>query len=332
MMYIPIYKKIYFSPEAFIERTLPRPGEILVKENESVSPVSRLGITKVSYSAMPIDGSLKLAKGKTEDGYFYKGERLGRVGLKYVVAPFNGYLSREKVGYIFKQEDRDYRLMAGVWGKVQGVVKERSTLIKTQFVDIPFTFCTPGMVSGELVVFPNPTEILELQYLEHFTKGAEDKVIYVGGYASEAFLEAALNKGVSAVVAGGADKASYKFAEKHKMFLGGFNGFGYLPVVDFVYDFLKDVSSRYVFVDGSRGLLRIPVPVDFTATTIRSETNTKYKHLIKVEPGLKVQVFVKPYVGWFGEIEEVQDYLIYVKLYNTEEKIEVSIPNVLAVA
>ena len=330
-IYIPVVQKIYYSKPTYIERVLPKQGELAVREGLTVDPVTRLGITKVSYGLMPIDKSLKIVKGRTDDGFFYKGERIGRVGLNYVIAPYNGYLSKEKDKYLYHQEDRDYRLMAGVWGTVTGVVKDKSTLIKTQTVDIPFTYSVGANISGELVVFPNPSELLELQYLEHYTKGAEGKVIYIGAYASSEFLEGAVQKKVRAVLAGGADKQSFIYAKRNNLFLGVFNGYGRLPVANVAYDFLKEISSRYVFIDSKRNLLRVPVPEDFTFTH-KIPTNASLKHLREVVPGLQVQVFIKPYFGWFGEVESVQDDIIYVNLHNAEEKLAVSVPNILAIA
>lgn len=328
--YIPVLKKISYSNPAYIERVLPKDGEIMVKEGDSVDPITKLGLTKVSYSKMEIGEKLDITKGKTEDGYFYKGERIGRVGFKYIEAPFNGYLSKEGEKYVFNQEDRDYRLMAGVWGSVNGVVKTRSTLIKTQMVDIPYVYGAGKSTAGELVVFPNPSEMLELQYLQHYTKGAQGKIIYIGGYASPEFLEEAVRLQVRAVIAGGADKSSFKFAKENNIYLAGLNGFGNLKVTNIVYDFLKEISSRYVFIDGYRNLIRIPVAEDYKFEH-KAEHDGKYNNLRRLEEGLKVQVFVKPYFGWFGEVKSIQESKVYVKLNNAGEEISVTPPNLLAV-
>lgn len=328
-LYIPLIKKMYYSSPVYMERSLPKNGEISVVEGQKVDPVTKIGLTKVSYGVMNIDKNLKVVSGKTEDGYFYKGEKIGRVGLNYVLAPFNGYLDKTNDSFNFYQEDRDYRLMAGLWGTVTGVVKDRSTLIKTQTIDIPFAYSSGSNTSGELVVFPNPSELLELQYLEHYTRGAEDKIIYVGGYASEVFLQEAVRRGVSAVIAGGADKKSFTFAKQNGLFLGGFNGFGNIPVAAFVYDFLKQISSRFVFIDGLRNMLRIPVSEDYKFPNTGDTHN--YDNIRKLDVGLKVQIFIKPYFGWFGEVVQVQGRDIYVKLYLAEEPVIVSIPNILAV-
>lgn len=328
--YIPVIKKISYSTNVFVERALPKDGEIMVKEGDSVDPITRLGMTKVSYSKVSLGEKLTVVKGKTEDGFFYKGERIGRAGLKYVKAPFNGYLSQEEDNYVFNQEDRDFRLMAGVWGTVHGVVKSRSTLLKTQMIDIPFVYGAGSSTSGEIVVFPNPTEMLELQYLEHYTKGAKGKIIYVGGYASEQFLHEAAKLQVRAVIAGGADKNSYKFAKENNLYLAGLNGFGNLNVTKVVYDFLKEISSRFIFIDAYRNLIRVPVPEDYKFEH-KIEHDGKYSNLRRLEPGLQVQIFIKPYFGWFGEVKSVQGTTVYVKLNNADEEVTVGLPNILAI-
>lgn len=323
---IPKIKIKKYSSEVYMERALPLKGAISVKEGDLVDPVTRLGMTKISTGISYLPANLKLSKGKFESGYFYFGETIGRTGFNKVVGPFDGYISKSQHGYILTQEPKEHWLLSGMWGKVDKVISESSVLIKTQAMDFKLAVGSSKFVNGELVVFPNPTDVLQLQYLENFSKDVFGKIIYLGSYATYDSVEKAVQLGVSGLLAGSAEKQAFDYAKQNGVCFGLFSGFGKLETPDIVYSFIKEVSGRFVFIMGERNVFRIPVPVE-------TNENLNQDSQVLVEPvvGMLVQVFQKPYYAHIGEITGVQDEVIYVKLNQAEQPVQISLPNIVAV-
>lgn len=328
-MYIPVIKKIINSNNVNVERSLPTGGKVNIAKGERAEPFSRVGMSKISYKQMELPVEFELTKGKSWKSFFYTGEKLGKLQHKNLVAPFDGYLEKTETGYILKEEDKVYWLLAGVWGEIVNVTEDKSVLIKTQATDIYFAASTPNSISGELIVFPNPSEILEMQYLEKFEKYAFGKIIYVGNYASPDVIKKALDLGVVGIIAGSADRTTFSLAKQNKMFMGVFSGFGNIPTPKAVFDILKEVSNRYVFISGDSNLLRIPMPIPFDDSMLKQNSP---KSVIKLaKKGIKVVVLQDPVFGYVGEVDRVYGSSIFVRLEENNQVVEVSEPNVLAI-
>lgn len=328
-MYIPTIKKILYTNNVLIERPLPAVGKINITKGEHTEPFTRLGMSKISYKQMVLPENLKFPKGKLLKNFFYSGEILGKVSKKNVLAPFDGYIEEQNGRYILKEEDKVFWLLAGVWGEISSLHDDKSVLIKTQTTDIHLTATNDLSVSGELIVFPNPSEILEMQYLEKFEKYAFGKILYVGNYASLEVVEKAIDLGVVGILAGGADRPSFILAKRAKVFLGLFSGFGKAPTPKPVFEVLKEVSNRYVFIHGEKNLLRIPMPTQFDEAMLKQN---ELKSILKtVDAGVKVQVLQDPYFGYLGVVDSIKGSSIFVRLDENQEIFEVQVPNIICI-
>lgn len=326
MTYIPKVRKIMKKNNVFIERILPKEGEINIKKGTKVEPFTKLGITKVAYGSLPIKGNLKLEGKKRMGDFFYTGDTIGRVGGKKVIAPFDGRIQKIDNKVVYEQEERDFWLLAGVWGEVVGMEKGKSVLLKSQTIDLHFAACTRMSYAGELIVFPNPSKLLELQYLEKFSKDSFGKIIYLGDHVDVEAVEKAVNLGVAGLIAGSADRQAFSLAKSNNMFLGIFSGFGNIPTPKPIYEFLKDISNRFVFLQGSRGVVRVPNPKPFMP-----DEETTGGMFSEIREGLTVQVLEPPFLGFVGVVERIEEgEKIFVKLYGEKKLIEVKIPNILA--
>ena len=325
---VPIIKKVSYSSDILLERTLPAEGNIIVSVDSKIDPFTKLGMTKVSYGTMPLDLSFKLRKGKELGSYFYKNERLGKTSEGFIKAPFNGYLNKKDDGsFVFEQEKRDYWLLSGVWGTVSKIQDKKSILLKTSSLDFSFNVCTERSFDGELLVFPNPSELLVLQYLENYTTTTFGKIIYVGNYASYEIVKKSIDLGVGAILAGGVDYNGFKLAQKENIFLGAFNGFGNIATPKFIFDILKEVSNRYVFVQGDRTLLRVPVPSEISNKNINKEADQLF---VNLDIGMTVQIFEQPHFGLVGTLIDFKDDFIYVKVKSIPNPVKVKYPNIMA--
>lgn len=328
-MHIPIIRKVMKNNDVFVERALPRVGEFVAKEGEVVEPFTKLGMTKISYGNLPLTKRFKVSKGRDVGSYFYTGDTLGVIGRKKVVAPFDGTLIKLENGdFMFKQEDRDFWLLSGVWGTVASVVEKSSALIKTQTMDIKFAVSTSHSYSGELVVFPNPSELLEMQYLQQYSKDSFGKIIYVGDHLNLKLVEKALELGVAGLISGSVDREALTFAKKKGIFLGAISGFGSIPTPEYIFNILKEVTNRYVFLQGNLGLLRIPSEKPFPTKDIRPNTYTG--QLRAVKKGLLVQIFEEPYFGWVGRVHSIRDDDVQVVVDAGRDPVKIKIPNIIS--
>ena len=321
---VPRLAKLVYSKDIFMERPLPLKGTLNVKVGEIVEPITKLGMTKISTAVAHIPSNLQFAKGKFESGFVYTGERIGRSGLKRVIAPFDGYISKMDQGYVLTQEPKEYWVLSGVWGEVVKKVENQSVLIKTQCIDVKLAICTEKYISGEFIVFPNPSNLLQMQYLENFAKDVYGKIIYLGEFAPYDAVVRAAELGVGALIAGSADRVSFEYAKSKNMILGLINGFGNLETPSYVFDVIKEVASRYIFVMGQTGTLRIPVP------SLDKEP-TPVSQLVELVEGIRVQVLQKPYYGMTGTISSVQNSTVYVNLSGANEPVQITLPNILAI-
>ena len=324
-MFIPVLKKITYSENTFVERAFPSEGKITVTAGEKVEPFSKLGESLVSYQVLDLDSKFKPQKNDYIDDHIYKGSPIGWIGRKKILAPFDGRLKKnDGLTYTFYEKPREFWLLAGVWGDIAKILDTHSVLIKTQTTDIHLAASTSQNLSGELIVFPNPSDILQSEYLEKFAKNLVGNIVYVGNYAGVAVVKRAVELGVGGILAGGADKISSNIANTANTCLGAINGFGRVPTTNYVFDTIKEFSNRFIFIDGDQNIVRIPMPVNQQNST----GNTKL--FVNLEPGIKVQILEKPYFGWAGTVDRVEESSIFVKLEDNGEVAEVKIPNFLA--
>ena len=327
-MYIPVIKKIVYQEEVLVERNLPKEGEISISVGEQVDPSSKMGSCKVSYNEVILGTKFKFSRGISEKGVVEKDIKVGKVGKSNFYAPFKGYLVNEDGNYVFKSEEKDYLLLPGVWGEVVDISENTSVLLKTQLIDVHLPIATKKVRSGELIVFPNPSGILALQYFENYVKSASGKIIYVGNYATQDLMKKAIDLNVSAILAGSASRSVYDLALSNQIALGLFTGFGEMNTPEVVYNYLNDITNRYVFFVGEKNSLRVPISKDVDGKI----TKSKPKNILKyVKKGLKVQVFNTSKFGQIGVVDRVSKSSIFVEFGDEAEVVEVKPPNVFAI-
>lgn len=326
-MFIPVLKKITRSENSFIERAFASEGTISVILNEKVEPFTKLGETPVSYQILDLDSNFKPQKNDYIDDHIYKGTSIGWIGRKKILAPFDGRLKKNENGaYTFYEKPREFWLLSGVWGFVEKILDKRSVLIKTQFIDIHLAASTKQNLSGELIVFPNPSDVLQSEYLEKFANNIAGNIIYMGNYASVKVVKRAIELGVGGILAGGVDRVSFNIAKGSHTFLAAINGFGRVPTTNYIFDTIKEFSNRFVFVEGDQNVLKIPMP----ELTDSQNFSTSPKLFVNLEPSIKVQILEKPYFGWIGTVDRVEESSIFVKLEDNGETVEIKTPNFLA--
>lgn len=215
-----------------------------------------------------------------------------------------------------------YTLLAGLWGEVVDVVDNSSILLKTQVVDVNFFASSRGVVSGELVTFPNPDMKLIPHYLENYSKKSEGKIIYAGEYIDKDIVKKASNLKIGALLVGSMLYEDYLYALSVGLEIGVITSFGNRRTPMQVYDYLNVVSNRFVFFQGETKRIRIPVETQFKALELKTPV---FKLVRKGQAAL---IFQKPYFGEICVVDSVRDASIFVKVEKNDEPLEIHIPNI----
>jgi hypothetical protein len=359
-MYAPVLKKLVEKTETYMERCLSVPGNLFVKEGDLVRPFDRLGECVYSQKQALYPKGLKPFKYKNARQFYYEGSNLGRIGKTAIAAPFNGNLTKkDDDSFVFNAVDDKHVLLSGVWGTVQKVTENRAILIKTQTKDLLLSSSTKVCISGELVVFPNPMEILEKYYLEGFSKNNEGKIVYVGHFADMEVVKRAGEMGAAAVLAGSAYKETFNYAKKIGLGFGLISGFGKLETPEPIYKLLSIIAYRYVFLDGEKSVLRIPRSIDDSVVNVEAEIEKAKKALKinktskkpitlekeKISPvrlegesskspvvkevtkGIDVLCLQSPNFGKIGVVDSVSESSIFVKFSSEKAAVEIKLPN-----
>lgn len=326
-MHIPVIKKLMFKDNLLIERALPSEGKISASKGDHVEPFNKLGTCKVSYEITELGSKFSPHGSAKKMSAYHAGALVGHVGRSRFNAPYNGYLEKNSAGYYFRSEAKDYWLLPGVWGEITDILDNRSVLIKTQAVDLHVPVTTSANLSGELIVFPNPSEILAAQYFNNYLKSSAGKIVYVGHTVSMDIIKTAERMNVGTVLGGSADKEVFDYAVANNIGLGLFSGFGEINTPDFVFDFINNVSNRYVFFYANRNVLQIPIPPD-DEMSMKSGPKSVLRY---VKKGLKVQLLNSNNFGQIGVVDRVSKFSIFVKLDDKDDVVEVTPPNLLAI-
>jgi hypothetical protein len=324
-MIVPIIRKIVQKERCLIERVLPTEGIISVETGTLVEPFNHLGECRFSQNRIEFAKGFKPEDFRTDKRFYYSESLLGRIGREKIVAPFDGNMeidSRKR--YVFSENEKKYPLLAGVWGIVKSIYKNKSVLLETQVKDLLLATCTESHASGELVVFPNPTDILKKSYLENFAKGIKGKVIYIGDFVGLDILQKAYDMQASAVLVGSSHSDTFVFAKEKNFAFGIISGFGNIKTPESVYKYLSSISYRYVFFNGDQNILRIPIkPEDI------SKDEGPKPLLKQIEVGMTAQVLQDPYFGWVGEVDRTSESSIFVRFGIDKNPVEIRSPNFL---
>jgi hypothetical protein len=328
-MLIPVLRRVTDKNDVYIERAMPVEGSLYVKQGDTVEPFDHIGdcIYAQRTSYLPLKFT---PKGFKKNGqFYYTNMELGSRGKEKIISQYDGYLFKNNKGrFEYVEAERKYPLLSGVWGTVDKVIDKFSVLIKSSVKDICLPVCSTKFFAGELIVFPNPSSILEKFYLDQFSaQSADGKIVYVGNHVNISLLQQAVKSGWGGVLAGSTDRETYAYAKANNITLGVFTGFGEVVTPDDIYQLLNQISNRYVFFYGEKNLLRVPVPTSGSISEI--DKSKKYIPLKPIKKGNNVIVLDRQYFGEVGVVDRVSEFSIFVRFPNSQKTVDVKIPNIL---
>ncbi|NMB70059.1 hypothetical protein GYA27_02555 [candidate division WWE3 bacterium] len=328
-MLVPVLRRVTEKYDVFIERAMPVQGSLYVKQGDTVEPFDHIGDCIYAQRSTYLPQKFSPKGFKKNGQFYYANMELGSHGKEKIMSQYDGYLFKNTQDrFEFGEAERKYPLLSGVWGVVDKVIEKSSVLIKAPVKDICLPVCSSKFFAGELIVFPNPSSILEKFYLDQFSaQSADGKIVYVGNHVNMVLLQQAVKSGWGGVLAGSTDRETYAYAKANNITLGVFTGFGEVATPEDIYQLLNLISNRYVFFYGEKNLLRIPTPP--TQESDEVEKAKKYVPLKPMKKGANVIVLDRQFFGEVGVVDRVLEFSIFVKFPDSQKTVEVKIPNLL---
>lgn len=194
------------------------------------------------------------------------------------------------------------RLTAGVGGEVVKILPGKAVLIKTSAVIIRGVAGSGEDSEGEIRIAADHNETIRLEAVD--ANGASQ--ILVGGnvLTLEVFKKAEA-VGAKGIVCGGADFSAFEKTTLPTLII---EGFGRPPLNHQVFEFLKSVEGRHVFLSPEHKELLVARHVDRAEDHLKlldAQSEEVTEPFVELKRGMEVQVFTSANFGQMGKVEKV---------------------------
>lgn len=320
-MIIPTFRNINFVEDTFIERALPSKGKILLNVGEKVSSYTKIGYSRNSIRELLIPSNFKIERKFFNSKQVKVGELVASFQNKFLFSPFDGYLENRGTSSVVVKNPEDYWLISGVSGTITAAIPSRSVLVKTSGFELKFFATSQEMCEGVLEVLPNPSELIEIEFMDKYIKNGIGKIVYTGDYLRKEMLLKAMEVGCEGLIVSSCDRDTLNLAKENNFFVGVLSGFGRIPVREKTWRFLKAYRSKYCIVrEGSSNLF-------ISETGINYKNDSPYNNL---RVGLDVIVLDYPYFGWEGKVEAIERENVRVKIVKIGEEVVTHYQNLIS--
>jgi len=326
-MITPVFKNIEYLDEIYVERCLPNKGKILVNEGEKIYSYTKLGYSKNSAHELIIPKSLTFNPKLKNKKFIKSGDLLAFHKNNYLFAPFDGYLNSTNNSNTLIKHQEDYWLLSGISGEVKKIIPSKSCLIKTSGFSFKFFATSIDETEGELRVLPNPSELIEIDFMQRYVKNGTGQIVYTGDYLRRSLLEKAIEVGCEGIVCGSCDRETLLYARKNNFFVGILSGFGRIPTHSKVFEFLKFFDNKYLLVrkDSNEMLISSENVLKSPNVLIK----TPYTFLKK---GASIVCLDYPYFGWEGEVLKIESNYVNVRIKKNNEELKLDSSDLIALS
>lgn len=318
-MIIPVFKSIQFYKKFLIERSLPSKGKIMSVEGTLTKPWDRLGFCRTSNKEIIIPKDYKIQSKFFKKNFVKSGELIGKKKNNYLFSTFDGFIQNRGHTNVVISYPQDVFKVSGVFGKINNVASSNSVLIETTGYEIKFVATSTSSTEGQLIVLPNPSEILQVEFLNKYVKEGIGSIIYIGDYLRLEVLNRAMEIGCSGVICGSCDREVLEYAKENNFFVGIFSGFGRIPTHSKTYKLLKLKDKQYSIVQEDSESIFVSVNPD---DEIESIFELSSQSFVTVSKGSQCIVVDYPYYGWEGEVTDLSDSQVVVRLVGNGEVIK----------
>ncbi len=320
-MIIPTFRNLIYKESMLVERPLPSKGKIMVTEGDMVESYTKLGYTKHTLKEVIIPENYKIDSKFKAGKDVLMGNFVASLQGKFIISPFDGKLEKRGNSYALVKNPEDFWLVSGVSGAVKQVVSNRSVLIETSGFELKIVASSTNYTEGVLEVLPNPSELIEIDFMNKYIKNGTGKIVYTGNFLRREMLDKAIEIGCEGVLCGSCDRETLVVGLKNNFFVGVLAGFGRMPLPSKILSFLKSHNSKYCIVREGSGNLFV------------SEHGLSYQNepaYVNLKEGIFVRVLDYPYFGWEGVVEKIENDRVYVRINDIDEVVDTSINNLVA--
>jgi hypothetical protein len=315
-------------------RRLPLPGEVLVKEGDTVTHDQIVARTQVPGEVQligvanmlgvdPEDTSQymlkKLKESVAKDEIIAQRSSFFGLFKSFVKAPANGTveLISDVTGQVaFREPNLPVEITAYVPGKVAQVIPKEGVTIKTSAALVQGIFGIGGEAHAQLkMIATSPEDILTPEMIDSSCKG---KVIVGGALVTLEALTKAVQTGVSGIVAGGIeDEDLIKFLgheigvaitgqEDVGLTLIITEGFGKMKMPVRTFNLLKSFDGREASINGATqiraGVIRPEIVMPLIDSEIKQLSEEAEKMSGGMSPGTPIRIIRDPYFGAIGRV------------------------------
>lgn len=329
-----VKKQVFYRPQVFLEKTLPKEGEILAKEGDLVKPFDILGYTYVS----PLQRQLKIPPGSKilvsqgEDVVLGQvlAKKSGFIGGQEFKAPIAGAVSLKDDRIEISSSPEKFNLVSGIEAKVVKVIAKLACLLVTEATYVKGVWAGGQEAVGEVKVIQKGGEVIRQTDLSPSDVG---KILIYPGFVPLSILQKAKALGVAGFVCASAE-VSLKTPEGCPINLLLTEVFGSLRMPSSLFSFFESLTLRTAVISPPRRQLIIP-----GYRLEKTSEESGFPPIGTIEKGLRVQILVWPHLGEEAQVTEVlgdstfesgvKTSAVLVKLAATGKTLKVATSNIL---
>jgi len=296
-------------------------GRILVREQaQSANPVVVVNVAR-DLDIWP--AMLRMYMRYREGDQVQQGSILaaspGATRMDYSYAPASGTIQRidPHTGAVYiVRPSKTTRVTAYLAGTIEEIIPQMGAVVSTRGLVVYGVFGIGGEAYGELAVTCQASGAR----LDHAMRG---KVLAVHGRVGPAFLDKAVEAGVTALILGGVDQGALVRLTGHEMGSGITGdeeipltivlteGFGQVAMADDVFALLAQHEGKVISLNGRTqvraGAVRpeAVIPLDDAEDGPAEACETGSRGEIALGIGQRVRVVSSPYFGMLGEVESL---------------------------
>ena len=305
-------------PQTIIQRLriLPRPGQVKVRQGQTVRATDVIATANVNPSHIMLDAASSLGvTRKSVQSYMerYEGEMLvegdviaRKTGMfsRMLRSPVEGKIVLISDGYVFIEEQQaPFELQAGIPGEVKELVHELGAVIETVGALIQGSWGNGLIDFGVLHVASGKPDDYLLP--ENMDLGLRGSILLGGRCNSTEVFRRAVEQRVRGMILGSIPSELIPAARKLPFPLMLTDGFGDMPMSEAAFRLLSTSSKRDVALNAEpfdldtavRPEVLIPLPVAPDVSVAPSVGQLK--------PGQRVRVTRKPDQGVVGVIDQI---------------------------
>jgi len=299
------------------ERTLPRPGEVLVDPGDHVESTQIVGRAKVSgdFRIVPVARLLGVSTAKTEEylkvelgSTVHRGDVIAKRGAflgTSVESPIDGVITAAGGGRVLiEAQPAPFELHAHISGAVVSVEASQTISIETPGALVQGVWGagqeSVGVLKG---MTETPSESLRAGAIDSSCHGS---ILVAGLTVDQEALTRAEDVEARGIVTGGLSSELLPAVESLPFPVILTAGFGHVPMTDIVFDLLRENEGREASISGQaqtrwdreRPEIIIPQP------------NTKpsadhWEDRGSLTPGARVRVVRAPHMGSLGTVLDI---------------------------